>query len=92
MFAYDSAIALIGIAAGLLNLGAMLVVYRSRSNTYACLQQDLGKSIGVSRTYITLIEGGKRLPGKKNLLKAVWLGSPMSEPRQASLAACVFGP
>ncbi|MDO8497018.1 MAG: helix-turn-helix transcriptional regulator [bacterium] len=32
-------------------------------------QEAVGKSIGVSRTYITLIEGGKRLPGKKNLLK-----------------------
>ena len=32
-------------------------------------QEDVGKSIGVSRTYITLIENGKRLPGKKHLLK-----------------------
>lgn len=32
-------------------------------------QEAVGKSIGVSRTYITLIERGKRLPGKKNLLK-----------------------
>lgn len=32
-------------------------------------QEDVGKSIGVSRTYISLIESGKRLPGKKHLLK-----------------------
>ena len=32
-------------------------------------QEDVGKSIGVSRAYITLIENGKRLPGKKHLLK-----------------------
>lgn len=32
-------------------------------------QEDVGKSIGVSRTYITLIENGKRLPGKKHLLR-----------------------
>ena len=32
-------------------------------------QEDVGKSIGVSRTYITLIENGKRMPSKKHLLK-----------------------
>jgi len=32
-------------------------------------QEDVGKSIGVSRTYITLIEKGRRLPGKKHLLE-----------------------
>lgn len=32
-------------------------------------QEEVGKKIGVSRTYITLIENGKRLPGKKHLLK-----------------------
>lgn len=32
------------------------------------LQSDVGKSIGVSRTYITLIESGKRLPAKKHLI------------------------
>lgn len=31
-------------------------------------QENVGKSIGLSRTYITLIENGKRLPGKKHLL------------------------
>lgn len=32
-------------------------------------QEEVGKKIGVSRTHITLIEKGKRLPGKKHLLK-----------------------
>ena len=32
-------------------------------------QMEVGENIGVSRTYITLIESGKRLPGKKHLLK-----------------------
>lgn len=32
-------------------------------------QEEVAKSVGVSRTYITLIENGKRLPGKKHLLK-----------------------
>lgn len=30
---------------------------------------DLAKACGVSRSYITLIENSKRLPGKKILLK-----------------------
>jgi transcriptional regulator with XRE-family HTH domain len=31
-------------------------------------QDELGKIIGVSRAYVTLIENGKRLPGKKQLI------------------------
>ena len=35
----------------------------------------IAKSCGVSRSYITLIENGQRLPGKKNISKiAVALG------------------
>lgn len=32
-------------------------------------QGEVAKSIGVSRPYITLIESGKRFPGKKHLPK-----------------------
>lgn len=32
-------------------------------------QEEISKRIGVSRAYITLIENGKRLPGRKHLLK-----------------------
>lgn len=32
-------------------------------------QEEAGKRIGLSRSYITLIEKGKRLPGKKHIAK-----------------------
>lgn len=32
-------------------------------------QEELAKKIGISRAYITMIENGQRLPGKKHLLK-----------------------
>lgn len=36
---------------------------------YKLTAQTLAKSCGVSRSYITLIENGKRLPGKKIIPK-----------------------
>jgi NHLM bacteriocin system ABC transporter peptidase/ATP-binding protein len=48
MFYFDAVIASIALFFGLLNLWAMWFVFRSRSNTYACLQQNLAQSIGQS--------------------------------------------
>ena len=42
---------------------------RSERKNQDLTTQDLANKIGVSRSYITLIETGKRLPGKKNISK-----------------------
>lgn len=48
LFAYDSAIALIGLLGGLFNLVTMFFLFRDRAIDTACLQQDLGKSVAES--------------------------------------------
>ena len=48
LFFYDTAIASISIIIGLLNLMVMYYVIRSRVIAYACLQQNIAKSVGQS--------------------------------------------
>ena len=48
MFYFDAMIAWIALFFGALNLWAMWLVFRSRNNAYACLQQNLAQSIGQS--------------------------------------------
>ena len=48
MFFYDPVIASISVGLGAVNLATMYYIMRSRSTAYACLQQNLGKSIGQS--------------------------------------------
>lgn len=48
MFFYNYAIAWIAVIFGLINMIVMYRIFKSRSNAYACLQQDLAKSIGES--------------------------------------------
>lgn len=49
-----------------MSLGKRLSAERKKNNLSA---EALAKACGVSRSYITLIENGKRLPGKKILPK-----------------------
>lgn len=42
---------------------------RERRTELELTAQDLADMLGVSRSYITLIEGGKRLPNKSRLPK-----------------------
>ena len=49
-----------------MRFGNRLKNERKKNNLSA---EELAASCGVSRSYITLIENGKRLPGKKVLLK-----------------------
>ncbi len=56
LIAYDPLIGLMAILALLLNLGFMLWIQRARTNTYARLQQELGKSIGFGIGGIQQIE------------------------------------
>lgn len=48
------------------SLGGQLQRERKRRGLTA---EMIAKSCGISRSYVTLIENGKRLPGKKNIPK-----------------------
>lgn len=73
MLFYDPAIALIGIAGGFLNLCAMLLVFRARKNIYACLQQDLAKTVSESISGLQHIESIKAKAAEPNFFSK-WAG------------------
>ncbi len=73
MLAYDSAIACIGIFAGVLNLALLSWVYRLRADTYTCLQQDLAKSVAVSIGGLQCIESIKFKAAESDFF-AKWAG------------------
>lgn len=56
IMSYDVSIGLMAILALFLNLGFMLTIQRSRTNTYAQLQQEIGKGIGFGIGGIQQIE------------------------------------
>lgn len=49
-----------------MNFGERILIARKKNNLSAL---ELAEACGVSRSYITLIENGKRLPSRKILLK-----------------------
>jgi len=59
LFSYDSLIAMVGIGTGVLNIVAMLVIFRMRANDYARLQQDLVQSLSQSIIGLQHIESIK---------------------------------
>ncbi len=56
MFNYDPVIASVALIAGVINLGSMQFIFRSRATAYACLQQDIGQHISTSIGGLQYIE------------------------------------
>ncbi len=59
MILYNPLIACIGIGFGVLNLIVMEGIYRLRANSFACLQQEFGKTIGEAIGGVQAIESIK---------------------------------
>lgn len=49
-----------------MKFGERLRIERKKNNLFA---GELATACGISRSYVTLIENGKRLPGKKIIVK-----------------------
>lgn len=66
LFQYSVPIGFVAIGAGLVNLGMMLCIQRSRKDAYARLQQETGKSISCCIETIQQIQMIKSMAGESN--------------------------
>lgn len=73
MLVYDAAIGWIGILAAFFNLIFLFFIYRSRINTYACLQQDMAKYVRESIGGLQNIEAIKA-KGAESDFFSKWAG------------------
>lgn len=73
MLFYDLAISMVAIVGALCNLTLMILVFRSRKNVYACLQQDLSKINGESISGLDQIESIKA-KAMENYFFSKWAG------------------
>ncbi len=74
MFVYDSAIAWVGLAAGFLSFVTLGIIYKSRENVYACLQQQTGKEVSKSISGLQNIETIKA-KGAESDFFSTWAGT-----------------
>lgn len=73
MFRYDAMIALIAVVFAIVNIFVMIVINNSRKNAFACLQQDLGKSLGISIDALQSIETVKSMGSESDFFTR-WAG------------------
>lgn len=74
MFSYNYSIAAIAVAIAAINLIVMNLIHKARANNYACLQQDLGQTVGISIGGLQSIDSIKAQASENDFFKK-WSGS-----------------
>lgn len=74
MFVYDSAIAWIGILAGICSFTVLGIIYKTRVNAYARLQQNTAKMVSIGISGLQQIETIKAMGSESNFFSS-WAGT-----------------